>query len=84
MSNVLFDALFAPHAASDAPFVTLDNGRVISFSAFSAQVAQTAHALTAAGVVAGDRIVVHAPKTVAMRIPSQSSYQLADVRSSSP
>ncbi len=62
MTNTLYDALIAPHAQSDAPFLTLDDGSVQSFAGFVERVAQIAHVLTHQGVVAGDRVVVHAPK----------------------
>ena len=63
MSNPLYDALIAPHAKNTAPFLIDDGGQVIRFADFVARVAQMAHAITRAGVTAGDRIVVQAPKT---------------------
>ncbi len=66
MQNPLYDALFAPHAGNPAAFLTLDDGTTVSFAAFVARIAQTAHALRDAGVAPGDRIVVQAPKCVGM------------------
>ncbi|UWR00375.1 malonyl-CoA synthase [Rhodobacteraceae bacterium S2214] len=62
MTNTLYDALIAPHAKSDATFLTLDDGRTLSFADFTCRVAQLAHVLHDAGVSAGDRVLVQAPK----------------------
>lgn len=62
MTNILYDALIAPHAKSDATFLTLDDGRTLSFADFTCRVAQLAHVLQDAGVSAGDRVLVQAPK----------------------
>ena len=62
MTNTLYDALFAPHATNPAPFLSCDDGTTLSYSAFVERVAQMAHALRAAGVGSGDRVVVQAPK----------------------
>lgn len=62
MTNTLYDALIAPHAKSDATFLTLDDGRTLSFADFTCRVAQLAHVLQDAGVSAGDRVLVQAPK----------------------
>ena len=66
MTNPLYDALFAPHAANPAPFLFLDDGRTLTFADFVAAVARHAHALLAVGVRPGDRILVQAPKTPGM------------------
>ena len=62
MTNTLYDALIAPHAKSDAVFLTRDDGAVVSYASFVSRVAQLAHVLTDAGVGPGDRVVVQAPK----------------------
>ncbi|MEP4246784.1 AMP-binding protein [Tateyamaria sp.] len=62
MTNTLYDALIAPHANSDAAFLTLDDGSTLTFADFAGRVAQLAHVLTKAGVAAGDRVVVQAAK----------------------
>jgi len=63
MSNPLYDALFAPHAGQDTPFLHLLNGSTISYAAFVDQAAQNANALTALGVKPGDRVAVHIQKS---------------------
>ncbi|MEL6641154.1 MAG: malonyl-CoA synthase [Pseudomonadota bacterium] len=62
MTNTLYDALFGHHANNDAPFLTCDDGRVVTFRQFVARAAQIAHVLAAHGVEPGDRVLVHAPK----------------------
>ena len=62
MTNTLYDALIAPHARNDAVFLTLDDGRDVTYAAFVCRVAQLAHVLKDAGVAPGDRVVVQAPK----------------------
>ncbi len=63
MANVLYDALFAGLAGSDRPLLVLQDGREITGGAFSAMVSRFAHVLTAAGVVAGDRVAVQIAKS---------------------
>ncbi len=62
MTNTLYDALFAPHAANDATFLTLDDGCTITYADFVRRAAQMAHVLRQAGVAPGDRIVVQTTK----------------------
>ncbi len=62
MTNTLYDALFAPHAQNQAAFLECDDGSVVSYAAFVRRAAQIANVLTDAGVAAGDRIVIQAPK----------------------
>ncbi|MEM7471693.1 MAG: malonyl-CoA synthase [Pseudomonadota bacterium] len=62
MTNTLYDALVAPHAANSAVFLTLDDGSHVSYSSFVKRVAQLANVLTGAGVAPGDRVVVQAAK----------------------
>ena len=62
MTNTLYDALIAPHAGNTTPFMTLDDGTILSYGDFVSRVAQLAHVLVNAGVKPGDRVVVQAPK----------------------
>ncbi|WP_050527691.1 malonate--CoA ligase [Pseudorhodobacter aquimaris] len=62
MTNILYDALIAPHAGSDAVFLQCDDGSALSYDGFVGRVAQLANVLQAAGVKPGDRVVVQAPK----------------------
>ena len=62
MTNILYDALFAPHTDNNAAFLTLDDGTSPTFSDFVGRVAQLAQVLTDSGVTPGDRVVVQAPK----------------------
>ena len=62
MTNILYDALFAPHAENPAPFLECDDGSIVTYADFVARAAQIAHVLTAAGIGAGDRVLVQAPK----------------------
>lgn len=63
MANVLFDALFAPHAHDDRPWLVLPDGATISYREFLAETARLAGALVALGVEPGDRVVVQAAKS---------------------
>ncbi|WP_225026806.1 malonate--CoA ligase [Xinfangfangia pollutisoli] len=63
MTNMLYDALFAPLAGRDRGFLLLDDGREISGAAFLAMVARAGHALQAAGLRAGDRVAVQVAKS---------------------
>ncbi|MFY0679453.1 MAG: malonyl-CoA synthase [Thalassovita sp.] len=62
MSNFLYDALVGQHTNNDAIFLETDQGARISFAQFAQSAAQYAHSLTHAGLNAGDRVVVYAPK----------------------
>ena len=63
MTNVLFDALFAPLAGEEKTLLILPDGREISQDAFLRMVARQAHALRAAGVEPGDRVAVQVAKS---------------------
>ena len=63
MANHLYDALFAPHAASDRPFLILPDGTQISHADFLRLSARYAHALRAIGLKAGDRVALQLEKS---------------------
>ena len=63
MANALYDALFAPHAGSEAPFLHLVDGNTITYADFLAQAARMAHALVAAGLTPGDRLAAQVEKS---------------------
>ncbi len=63
MANILYDALFAPLAVRSSALLTLADGAEISGQGFLAMLAQTAHALRAAGVLPGDRVAVQVAKS---------------------
>ena len=62
MTNTLYDALIAPHAKNDSPFLIADDASVLTYVGFVARAAQIAHVLAEAGVTPGARVVVQAPK----------------------
>ncbi len=62
MSNALHDALFAPHAKSDAVFLQLTDGDGLSHRSFAEMAARFAGALVADGVEAGDRVATQVDK----------------------
>ncbi|WP_390910785.1 AMP-binding protein [Pseudosulfitobacter sp. SM2401] len=62
MTNTLYDALIAPHAENNAPFLINDEGTALTYAGFVRRVAQLANVLKNMGVAPGDRIVVQAPK----------------------
>ena len=65
MANYLYDALLGSHARRDAPFLVTADGSTTSYDEFLKQAARLAHALTAFGVKAGDRVAVQAEKSQA-------------------
>ena len=58
MTNVMYEALFAPLAGRDAVLMTLADGGTVSAAEFHAMLARAANALTSLGVVKGDRVAV--------------------------
>ncbi|MCX8507410.1 MAG: AMP-binding protein, partial [Rhodobacteraceae bacterium] len=66
MRNHLYDALFAPHAGSDRPFLILPGGAGLSYRDFLTQTARYAHGLRAAGLRPGDRLALQLDKSPAM------------------
>ncbi len=63
MPNLLYDGLFAPLAKRDGVLMTLADGSELGARAFHALIARAAHALTAQGVVKGDRVAVQIAKS---------------------
>ena len=63
MPNPLFDSLFGKHAANDATFLHLADGRTLSYRQFLHRAAQLAHALAHLGLKAGDRIAAQIEKS---------------------
>jgi len=60
--NTLYDALFAPHMDSAAPFLEWQ-GRRIGYAKFLRLAARAANAYAAAGLGTGDRVVVQVGKS---------------------
>jgi len=92
VTNILYDALIAPHKDNEAVFLETDDGASLSFAAFAKRAAQIAHVLKDAGVAPGDRVVVQAPKltdtlalyiatvqTGALYLPLNTAYTQAEL-----
>ncbi|MFZ9133482.1 MAG: AMP-binding protein, partial [Gemmobacter sp.] len=65
MANPLYDALFAPLAGRGDGVLLLPGGGTITGAEIAAQTARIAGALGAAGVTAGERVVVQVAKSPA-------------------
>jgi malonyl-CoA/methylmalonyl-CoA synthetase len=63
MANLLFDALFGPHAGSEKTFLEDRQGKATSYVEFLSQAARLANALKAFGVKPGDRVAVQVKKS---------------------
>ncbi|WP_158971152.1 AMP-binding protein [Chachezhania sediminis] len=63
--NPLYDALFAPHAGRDAPFLTFADGGTLTYAGFLALVDRLAATLHAAGIAPGDRVAAQVEKSQA-------------------
>ena len=63
MANMLYDRLFARLCARDGPLLQLADGTSLSGVRFHDLLVRAANALTAAGVVKGDRVAVQVAKT---------------------
>ncbi|AXI54321.1 malonyl-CoA synthase [Sulfitobacter sp. JL08] len=63
MANPLYDTLFGTHQGSDADFLLLPDGGVLSYRDFLAMTARFAHVFSNAGLVAGDRLAVQIDKS---------------------
>ena len=92
MTNILYDALIAPHASNAQPFLACDDGTTLTYAGFVRRVAQLANVLKEAGIEAGDRVVVQAPKVAdtialygatvqigAVYLPLNSAYTQAEL-----
>ena len=92
MTNILYDALIAPHANNSQPFLACDDGTTLTYAGFVRRVAQLANVLKEAGIEAGDRVVVQAPKVAdtialygaavqfgAVYLPLNSAYTQAEL-----
>ncbi|GAA0309628.1 malonate--CoA ligase [Rhodovulum strictum] len=66
MANPLYDALFAPLAGQERPFLILPDGSAVSADGFHRMIARFGNALRAMGLAAGERIAVQASKTPQM------------------
>jgi malonyl-CoA/methylmalonyl-CoA synthetase len=86
-------ALFAARADTDAPFVIMPDGAVVTYRTAQARAGQIANVFRAGGVQAGDRIAIQAEKSLdglltylaAMRIgavylPLNTGYTPAELR----
>ncbi len=93
MTNILYDALIAPHAQNDGVFLVLDDGTQWTYRQFVQRAAQMAHVLHKAGVKPGDRLVVQGPKTAeaialygaalqtgAIYLPLNTAYTESEIR----
>ncbi len=63
MTNPLYDALFAPHQGKKTPFIHVPDGQTLTHDAFLRMSAQIAGALSAAGLMAGDRLALQVEKS---------------------
>ncbi len=61
--NPLYDRLFGAHTSAQTPFLILPDDRVITHDAFLRMAARMAHAITGAGLVAGDRLAAQIAKS---------------------
>ena len=93
MPNHLYDRLITHHAANEACFLQRAGAPSLSFADFARLAAQMAHALNAAGLEPGDRVVVQAHKSAEMAalyaaslqaggvfLPLNTAYTLEEVR----
>lgn len=63
MANPLYDTLFGRHAGKDTPFLHLPDGGTLTHDAFLHMAARFANAITAAGLVPGDRLAAQIDKS---------------------
>ncbi len=63
MPNTLYDALFAPHAGRNDPFLHLPDGSTLSYADFLATAARYSHVLSGAGLAPGDRLAAQVEKS---------------------
>ncbi|MDJ0684807.1 MAG: malonyl-CoA synthase [Alphaproteobacteria bacterium] len=90
--NLLYDALFAPHAGNTDAFLITPDGGAVRYCDFVARAARLAHVLVDQGATPGDRIVVQVEKSVealalyaaslqagAVFLPLNTAYTTAEV-----
>ena len=63
MANLLYDTLFGRHAEKTTPFLHLPDGTTLTHDTFLRMAARYAHAMTASGLVAGDRLAAQIEKS---------------------
>lgn len=63
MSNPLYDTLFGRHVGHATPFLHLPDGDTLTHDAFLRMAARFANAITAQGLVAGDRLAAQIDKS---------------------
>ncbi|MEM6565884.1 MAG: AMP-binding protein, partial [Pseudomonadota bacterium] len=63
MANPLYDKLFGQNAARDDVFLTLKDGRSVTYAALVQQAARYAHQIVKAGLAPGDRLAVQIEKS---------------------
>ncbi len=63
MTNILYDALFAPHTDNTKPFLIASSGSAISYRDFIATTGRISNLLVATGVKPGDRVAVQVEKS---------------------
>lgn len=63
MANPLYDRLFAGHTGDPRPFLTLPDGKTVSYNDFLKQAAQFAHVFTKLGLLPGDRVAMQVAKS---------------------
>jgi malonyl-CoA/methylmalonyl-CoA synthetase len=63
MTNTLYDALLLPHQGREKTFLTLKDGRTITYDAFLRIAARFANAMTKLGIGSGDRVAVQVKKS---------------------
>jgi malonyl-CoA/methylmalonyl-CoA synthetase len=63
MANFLYDALFGRHVGKTTPFLHLPDGTTLTHDAFLRMASRYAHAMTALGLTAGDRLAAQIEKS---------------------
>ena len=63
MANFLYDALFGRHVGKITPFLYLPDGTTLTHDAFLRMASRYAHAMTALGLTAGDRLAAQVEKS---------------------
>ncbi|MDP4991126.1 MAG: AMP-binding protein, partial [Marivita lacus] len=63
MANLLYDTLFGRHAGRTTPFLHLPDGTTLTHDTFLRMAARYANAMTAAGLLPGDRLAAQIEKS---------------------